>query len=110
MIKYFFDYVIFSILKKTPQYCHQGCLQVLNVSANNLSSIRELEQLQYVQHLMANDNNLSGMKELAYLLSAWPMLARLDLMGNPLCLKAKYKDRIIVMGKHLGMREGLSYD
>ena len=82
----------------SPQYT----LQILNVSYNNLTSIRDLEAMPGLQQLMANDNKLTDMKELAHLLSSWRFMMRLDLMGNPLCQRAKYKDRIIVMGKHLG--------
>ncbi|XP_012937962.1 protein phosphatase 1 regulatory subunit 42 [Aplysia californica] len=85
-----------------------ACLQVLNVSGNNLTSIRELEQLPGLTQLLATDNQLSDMKELAHLLTAWHRLGRLDLAGNPVCLRAKYKDRIIVMGKHLEILDGKS--
>lgn len=89
---------------------------MLNVSGNNLDSIRDLEGLTAITHFTATDNQLNDMKELAHVFGQWHGLNKLDLMGNPLCHKAKYKDRIIVMAKQLGkcklkkitMRLGLS--
>lgn len=51
---------------------------------------------------MANDNELSDMKDLAHNFSNWSLLWRLELMGNPVCHKAKYRDRLIVMATSLG--------
>ncbi|XP_067678055.1 protein phosphatase 1 regulatory subunit 42-like isoform X1 [Haliotis asinina] len=81
-------------------------LQVLNISGNNLDSIKDLEVLKGLTQLMASDNFLNDMKELAHILGLWPFLWRLELMGNPVCHKAKYRDRIIVMSKHLEMLDG----
>lgn len=55
-----------------------------------------------MQQFHASDNQLMDMKELAHIFGQWNRLWRLDLMGNPLCHKAKYRDRVIVMAKHLG--------
>ena len=75
---------------------------MLNVSGNNLDSIIDLECLSDMNHFSCIDNHLNDMKELATVLGQWYMLKRLDLMGNPLCHKAKYRDRVIVMAKQLG--------
>jgi len=80
----------------------QATLKVLNVSGNNLDSITDLECLTQLSHFMAIDNQLNDMKELAHVLGSWFFLTRLDLMGNPLCHRAKYRDRVIVMAKRLG--------
>jgi Leucine-rich repeat (LRR) protein len=74
----------------------------LNISGNNIISIRDLESLQMLQQFMAGDNKLDDMKELGHLLSSWKHLWRLELMGNALCHKSKYRDRIIVMSNSLG--------
>ncbi|RUS85234.1 hypothetical protein EGW08_006995 [Elysia chlorotica] len=82
-------------------------LQILNISGNHLTSIRDLDCLMSLTQLLASDNQLSDMKELAHLLGgSWRHMTRLDLMGNPLCLRAKYKDRVIVMGKFLEVLDG----
>ncbi|KAH9515289.1 hypothetical protein Btru_014083 [Bulinus truncatus] len=78
-------------------------LQVLNVSGNHLTSIADLKLLPNLTHLMAAENELGDMKELAELLLSWQFLTRLDLSGNPLCQRAKYKDRVIVLGKNLAI-------
>ena len=81
----------------------QGHLEVLNISGNNLESLSDLEILRSLTQLFAADNQLNDMRELSQLLAAWPRLWRLELVGNPLCHKPKYKDRIIVMCRQLGM-------
>lgn len=81
-------------------------LKVLNVSGNNLDSIKDLECLNQLTHFLAIDNQLNDMKELANVFGRWYFLNRLDLMGNPLCHKAKYRDRVIVMAKQLDTLDG----
>ncbi|XP_064625733.1 protein phosphatase 1 regulatory subunit 42-like isoform X2 [Lineus longissimus] len=81
-------------------------LQSLNISGNNINSIRDLEGLRMLQQFMANDNKLYDMKELGHLLSSWRHLWRLELMGNALCHKSKYRDRIIVMSNSLEVLDG----
>lgn len=76
---------------------------MVNISGNNLDSIKDLECLTQLSHCICIDNQLNDMKELAHVLGQWYLLKRLDLMGNPLCHKAKYRDRVIVMAKQLGM-------
>ncbi|XP_033737900.1 protein phosphatase 1 regulatory subunit 42-like isoform X3 [Pecten maximus] len=81
-------------------------LQVLNVSGNGLDSVRDMIGLRNISQFMANDNELSDMKDLAHNFGNWPCLWRLELMGNPVCHKAKYRDRIIVMAKTLEVLDG----
>ncbi|XP_060072630.1 protein phosphatase 1 regulatory subunit 42-like [Ylistrum balloti] len=81
-------------------------LQVLNVSGNGLDSVLDMIGLRNISQFMANDNELSDMKDLAHNFSNWPTLWRLELMGNPVCHKAKYRDRIIVMAKTLEVLDG----
>ncbi|CAG5117428.1 unnamed protein product, partial [Candidula unifasciata] len=64
------------------------------------------EKLSRLTQLMVINNQLDDMKELAQLLSSWQHLWRLDLTGNPLCQKPKYKDQIIVMANHLEVLDG----
>lgn len=77
---------------------------MLNIAGNNLDSIRDVECLRNLYQLHANDNLLTDMKELAHVVGGMFRLWRLDLMGNPLCHKAKYRDRVIVMAKNLGKK------
>ena len=75
---------------------------MLNVTGNNLDSIRDLEHLTQLQQVMAADNQLTDLKELAHCLTTWRQVWRLDLIGNPLCHKSKYRDRVIIMAPNLG--------
>ncbi|XP_076462542.1 protein phosphatase 1 regulatory subunit 42-like isoform X2 [Babylonia areolata] len=83
-----------------------GHLEVLNVSGNNLESLSDLRDLRSLTQLFAADNQLNDMRDLSQLLATWTRLWRLELVGNPLCHKPKYKDRIIVMCRKLGMLDG----
>ena len=87
----------------TPRKCLlQRCLQVFNVSGNGLDTIADLDVLRHLTHFMASDNELNDMKEMIHILSSWSYLTKLELIGNPLCHKSKYKDRLIVIAPHLG--------
>ena len=75
---------------------------MFNVSGNRLDSIRELTVLRELNQFLGSDNQLNDMKEIVHCLNAWPQLWRLELQGNPLCSKSKYRDRIIIMAPRLG--------
>ena len=75
---------------------------MFNISGNNLNSIRDLECMREMQQFIATDNKLYDMKELGHVLGSWRHLWRLDMSGNTLCSKPKYRDRIIVMSLSLG--------
>ncbi|XP_071487909.1 protein phosphatase 1 regulatory subunit 42-like [Diadema antillarum] len=81
-------------------------LQVLNVSGNGLDDISELAILRNIMQFIASDNKLRDMKALAALVGSWPKIWRLELVGNPLCNKAKYRDRVIVMNSKLAVLDG----
>lgn len=78
----------------------------MNVSGNNLDSLSEIGSLRNLEQLIASNNCLSDMKEMVVLLKCWPKLWKLELTGNPLCLKNKYRERIIVLTPHLEMLDG----
>lgn len=46
------------------------------------------------------------MKEVGLLLACWPRLAKLDLSGNLICMKNKYRERLIVLAPNLLMLDG----
>jgi Leucine-rich repeat (LRR) protein len=76
--------------------------EIFNVSGNNLDSLMELSCLDKLQELNANNNRLENLRELVQLLSVWPRLKRLDTSRNPMCSKARYRERLIVVSNHLG--------
>lgn len=78
----------------------------MNVSGNNLDSLSELGSLVNLEQLFASNNNLADIKELGYLFKCWPKLWKLELHGNLLCLKNKYRERIIVLAPSLESLDG----
>lgn len=67
----------------------------------------ELSSLEKLQELTASNNNLENLRELVQLISVWPWMKRLDTSRNPMCSKARYRERLIVvsttLGKHLSV-------
>ncbi|XP_070709394.1 protein phosphatase 1 regulatory subunit 42 [Pempheris klunzingeri] len=81
-------------------------LCVLNISNNNIDDIRDLTVLKELQHFSAADNKLHNMEELEDEFSHWLQLLRMDLSGNPVCKKPKYRDRLITVCKSLEVLDG----
>lgn len=74
---------------------------VLNVSGNGLDTIEDLIGLKELVHLSACENKLTSMKELSQVLNQLPNLSKLELSGNPICQRHKYRDRVITMGERI---------
>ncbi|XP_075069704.1 protein phosphatase 1 regulatory subunit 42 isoform X2 [Mixophyes fleayi] len=81
-------------------------LSVLNISNNNIDELKELAVLENITQVVAVDNDLRDIKDLEFVLSKWPCLWRMDLSGNPICQKPKYRDRVIVISKKLEILDG----
>lgn len=79
----------------------QSSLEVLNVSGNGLDTLDDLVYLKELVYLSACDNKLTSMRVLSQALHQLPMLTKLELSGNPLCHKHKYRDRVITMGRKI---------
>ena len=62
----------------------------------------ELSCLEKLQELTASNNNLENLREFVQLLSIWSRLKRLDTSRNPMCSKARYRERLIVASTQLG--------
>ena len=93
-------------LKITNVFDFQKKLNVLNIAGNSLDSLSEIGSLQSLQNLIASNNLLDDMKEIGVLLSCWPRLAKLDLSGNFICMKNKYRERLIVLAPNLLILDG----
>ncbi|XP_078254823.1 protein phosphatase 1 regulatory subunit 42 isoform X4 [Rhinoraja longicauda] len=78
-------------------------LIVLNIKKNNIDEIKELACLENLNQFMAEENQIHNIKELEYVLNQWPKLWYLNLSGNPVCQKAKYRDKIMVMSTSLDL-------
>ncbi|XP_046850156.1 protein phosphatase 1 regulatory subunit 42-like [Xenia sp. Carnegie-2017] len=83
-----------------------SCLNVMNISGNNIDNLDDLHSLSSIIQLNAQDNNITSTKGLMKSLNNWPSLIKLDLTGNPVCEKKKYRDRVFVMSKTLVMLDG----
>ncbi|XP_009872268.1 PREDICTED: protein phosphatase 1 regulatory subunit 42 [Apaloderma vittatum] len=81
-------------------------LSVLNISNNNIDDLEELAVLENLSYLRAVDNQLQHMKDLEVVLNKWTKLRRMDLAGNPICRKPKYRDGIIVQSQTLESLDG----
>ncbi|XP_055007102.1 protein phosphatase 1 regulatory subunit 42 isoform X2 [Boleophthalmus pectinirostris] len=81
-------------------------LCVLNINNNNIDDLRDLTALTELQHFSATDNRLDNIVDLEDVLSNWPNLVQMDLSGNPMCKKHKYRDRLIIVCKKLVILDG----
>ncbi|NXN86868.1 PPR42 phosphatase, partial [Bombycilla garrulus] len=81
-------------------------LSVLNISNNNIEELEDLAVLENLSYLKAVDNRLEHIKDLEIVLKKLTKLRRIDLTGNPICQKPKYKDRIIVQSLTLESLDG----
>ncbi|NXL34840.1 PPR42 phosphatase, partial [Glaucidium brasilianum] len=81
-------------------------LSVLNISNNNIDELEELAVLENLSYFRAVDNQLQHMKDLEVVLTRWTKLRRMDLTGNPICQKPKYRDRIVVQSRTLESLDG----
>uniref|UniRef100_A0A1X7SES1 Protein phosphatase 1 regulatory subunit 42 n=1 Tax=Amphimedon queenslandica TaxID=400682 RepID=A0A1X7SES1_AMPQE len=81
-------------------------LTILNVSGNRLASLEDIGLLVNLEQLMATDNDLTSMKDLGKVLSRFIKLWKLELNGNPLSYKQKYRDRVVTMCHRLESLDG----
>ncbi|KAM6971306.1 protein phosphatase 1 regulatory subunit 42 isoform 2-T2 [Tautogolabrus adspersus] len=81
-------------------------LRVLNINNNNIDDIKGLTVLKELMHFSAADNKLHKMEELEEVFDRWHQLTRMDLSGNPVCKKAKYRDRLITVCTSLEVLDG----
>uniref|UniRef100_UPI0037E8D8B4 protein phosphatase 1 regulatory subunit 42 n=1 Tax=Semicossyphus pulcher TaxID=241346 RepID=UPI0037E8D8B4 len=81
-------------------------LCVLNINNNNIDDIKDLTVLRELQQFSAADNKLHNIEELEDVFSLWPQLLQMDLSGNPVCKKAKYRDRLITVCTNLEILNG----
>jgi protein phosphatase 1 regulatory subunit 42 len=71
-----------------------------------LDTLSEIGPLINLKELIASNNDLNDMKEMSLLLKCWPKLMTLELMGNPMCIKNKYRERIIVQAPNIKILDG----
>ncbi|XP_068604336.1 protein phosphatase 1 regulatory subunit 42 [Brachionichthys hirsutus] len=76
-------------------------LSVLNINNNNIDGIADLTPLKELEQFSAVDNKLHNLEELEDVFRHWPRLLQMDLSGNPVCKKTKYRDRLITACRSL---------
>lgn len=81
-------------------------LCVLNINDNNIDDIRDLAVLMELQQFSASENRLDNIEEIENVVTKWPKLVQMDLSGNPVCKKQKYRDRLIIVCKKLVILDG----
>ncbi|XP_017668046.1 PREDICTED: protein phosphatase 1 regulatory subunit 42 isoform X1 [Lepidothrix coronata] len=81
-------------------------LSVLNISNNNIDELEDLAVLENLSYIKAVDNQLQHMKDLKVVLNKWTKLRRMDLRGNPICQKPKYRDKVVVQSQTLESLDG----
>lgn len=84
----------------------QSSLRILNIAGNKMDSLGEIGSLVNLEVLDASNNLLNDMKEMSVMLKCWPRLTNLDLTGNPICSKNKYRERIIVLAANIRVLDG----
>jgi len=82
------------------------CLEVLNISGNNIETLEDLIPFRRIQHVQASDNLIQDFNGLKMALMSWQHLQRIDLVGNPVCSKHKYRDQVVVLSPTLGNLDG----
>ena len=86
--------------------CLSQSLLVLNISGNGVDSVNELACLRSLTQLITKDNKLTSMKELSRVFGSLGSLWKLEIEGNPVCSKPKFRDRVIIMATNLAMMDG----
>nr|KAF6426739.1 protein phosphatase 1 regulatory subunit 42 [Molossus molossus] len=75
-----------------------------------LEKLRELhvenQRLPLGEKLLFDPRTLHSLADLEFLLSKLIKLWKMDLKGNPVCLKPKYRDRLILVSKSLDCLDG----
>lgn len=66
-----------------------------------------VSQYSYLKHPWLEQKHINFLffvhfQELEDVFSLWPQLLHMELRGNPVCKKAKYRDRLIVACRSLG--------
>ncbi|XP_073439987.1 protein phosphatase 1 regulatory subunit 42 isoform X2 [Dendrobates tinctorius] len=94
-------------------------LEKLYLGGNYLTVIEGLEGLEELRELhiesqkippgeklLFDPRTLHSLSDLEFVLNKWPQLWRMDLTGNPICQKPKYRDKVIIIAKALEILDG----
>uniref|UniRef100_T1JCT7 Protein phosphatase 1 regulatory subunit 7 n=1 Tax=Strigamia maritima TaxID=126957 RepID=T1JCT7_STRMM len=85
------------------------CVQILNISKNNMNNLLDLICLHQLVSLNASTNQLNDLKQTVHVVNKLPNLVQLDLSSNPICKQPHYRKGITTMAARLGEFEGGNY-
>ena len=69
-------------------------IKCLKINENGLRNFANIQKLFKIQHLFANSNRINDFPDFDKL-SELPNLKELELMGNPVCRKAGYRQVVL---------------
>ncbi|XP_023713262.1 protein phosphatase 1 regulatory subunit 42 isoform X2 [Cryptotermes secundus] len=82
------------------------CLHTLDVTSNGMTSVADLECLNELKWLIAQNNCLCDIMDLTRVVSQWNNITSLELEGNPVCSQQKYRERLITCSNKLALLDG----
>uniref|UniRef100_A0A1B6D063 Protein phosphatase 1 regulatory subunit 42 n=1 Tax=Clastoptera arizonana TaxID=38151 RepID=A0A1B6D063_9HEMI len=83
-----------------------SCLKVLNISGNNIESLKELKELRCIVKLEATNNLISDVTDVCETVAFWFNLEEMDLRMNKVTSKKKYRDKVILSTHNLKLLDG----
>ena len=81
-------------------------LSVLNIAGNKLEYLGSIKLLSRLASLNASDNHISSILDVCKVISSWGRLTRLQLQGNPVTKKHRYKESLITSCTSLSTLDG----
>ncbi|XP_033616522.1 protein phosphatase 1 regulatory subunit 42 isoform X2 [Fukomys damarensis] len=97
-------------LKKLEKLYLGGNYIAVIEGLEGLEELRELhvesQRLPLGEKLLFDPRTLRSLADLEFLLNKLTKLWKMDLSGNPVCLKPKYRDRLILVSKSLEFLDG----
>ena len=81
-------------------------LSVLNVAGNSLEYLGNIKLLSHLGSLNASDNRISSILDVCKVISSWGRLTYLQLQGNPVTKKHRYKESLITSCCSLSSLDG----
>ena len=81
-------------------------LSVLNIAGNGLEYLGNIKLLSRLGSLNACDNHISSILDVCKVISSWGRLTSLQLQGNPVTKKHRYKESLITSCSSLSTLDG----
>ncbi|KAI6660496.1 Protein phosphatase 1 regulatory subunit 42 [Oopsacas minuta] len=81
-------------------------LSVLNVAGNRLDYLGNIKLLNRLGSLNASDNQISSILDVCKVISTWGKLTQLQLQGNPVTKKHRYRESLVTSCTSLNTLDG----